>query len=161
MKKDTNKKPQKGLLDDVELAIESELILHELRLRGHWWSMKITVGNTLPETHRHYKMLLSFNEKPLRDQIESIERDLKNGLFADDAVSSANAKKSIKKIEKEIDEKRALCEDIDMAGTVLEIKYVDAGTQLVLQIPDTIIESLNRQKGRLKIYKIRLEPMSI
>lgn len=151
-----------SLIDDVSLSIESTIELHQLQMKGGGWSAVFTVKESLDSTHRHYKVFLSLNEKPDLDAIDRINAELERGLFNEEPVSKANAKKQIKGIEAQLEKNREICENIDFIATVFEIKYTPEGTKVNVLIPDTVIDALNRQKMRLgKLYKIRLEPTSI
>lgn len=161
-KKKTPTVAKKGLLDDVELSTQSELVLHTVTLKGLFWQAKLTVKAQLPETHRHYKISLFFNEKPAHDAIDRVTNDLENGLFDEEPVSKKEADKQIKRINDQFEKDRELCEKIDFVGTVFAMKYTPEGTQVEIQIPDDAIEAINRQKTRLnKQYIVRLEPTSL
>lgn len=157
------KTTKKGLIDDAQTleeatTIESTLDLHEIKLKELSWYAKVTIAGRLEQTQRLYQAVLQLDEQPDLDKIAGIERDLADGLFKEDAVAGKNAKKQIERIEKTLDEKRALCERIEMLVQVFELKYTDKGTQMVVLIPDAAIEALNRQKGRLKLYRVSLVP---
>lgn len=151
---------KKEILDKVSLSTQAHILeFNELKLKGRVWRLKITTDKILKESHQNYKVAMSFDEKPDMDLIAKIQKDLDSGLFKADGISRKNAQKSIDRIEKEMAEKKELCEDIKFPATILELKYVPGGTSLVMIIPDKVIEAFNRQKMQLKeLYKIELEP---
>lgn len=157
-----NRAEKQSILDKVDLALEGEVQLQELRMQALVWTAKVLVGQELPESHRHYRTTLFFNEQPYIDQIAAIQRDLEAGLFKGEPVAEKNAKKQIQRIEDDMQKKRDLCETIEFTSTVLELKYGTAGTSLKVQIADTTVEHLNAKKALInKHYRIRLEPVSI
>lgn len=149
------------ILDNTDLGIESGFSLQELRLKANMWTMKLIVHSALPETYRHYDMLMTLDEQADLDRITKIESDLEAGLFKDDAVEARNAEKSIDRINEELRKKRDLCKPIGCVVTLLEVKYVDAGTQVVFIIEDSIVTTIDKMKLRLKQYKVRLDPRSV
>lgn len=160
-KKEGAEQPKKGMLDNVDLGLESSFTLQELRLKGGMWTLKLVVRESLPETYRHYDMLMSYDEQPQQDRIDKIEADLAAGLFKDDATEARNEEKSVERIKQEMQKQHDLCKPIGCVVTILEVKYIDAGTQIMLIVEDSIVKTLNDMKGRLKQYKVRLDPRTV
>lgn len=157
------KKEKKGLLGQptLDTSIEGKFSLHELKLKGHWWTSSMTVEQTLTETQQHYDVQLTYDESPHTTRIAALKRDLEAGLFAEDKVAQKNAEKSIEKIKAQMEKERDLCPDIGFFATVLEVKYVDAGTRFTLQVPDKVIEPINKNRTRLNLYKAVLKPSRV
>lgn len=164
VKKTAKKAPEvqkPGLLDEplAEIGkIESELSLDSITLKKQRWEMKVYVKTTLPRSYHRYKMNLQLDEQPYLDRIDDVEKGLDDTLFKDNPAERKQVNEKVKKMRAELDAKRNECEVIEFFATVMELKYKDGETRLVVRVPDDIIEPMNRQKSRLDLYKLTLYP---
>lgn len=158
-KKPKEKKEKKSLLGTIaDLATEAKFELIEMKLRGMIWTLKLKVATQLPDAHRNYAVKLFLDEQPYTDRIESIQRDLKQGLFKDSKEEEADAKRRIDEINDELEGAKEMYQTIEFAATLTELKYVTGGTQIVAAFDQEAVAAINERKGDLREYKISLNP---
>lgn len=156
-------KKKKDLLEEgsIESAItvETSVEILEVKLKSQQWTMKATIHDKLDKSYLTYRLKLSLNEAPDLERIAEITEDLARGLFKDEPQAKKNAQRQIVNIEAQLEKNREICEDIEAVVAVFALKHLDQSkTQLEMLIPDTMIEALNRQKGRIRMYKVALVP---
>lgn len=155
------KKAKKELLDitvDDIGKIESSLDLETIQLKRKKWQAKISVRTILPKSYRCYKIELSLDEAPYIRRIEDLEAEFNGTLFKEDKASVKQHEKNLKDLREKLEQLRSDCENIDFTTVVDELKYKDGSTNLLISLPDDVIEPFNRQKARLDLYKIVLIP---
>lgn len=164
-KKIAGKKPEKeekkSLLDDVTLDITAELDLDTIQLKGNRWLVRLFIESILPRAYHIYKIKLFLNEQPYLEKIEKLEAELSSSLFANDASSRKSTEKSVKEVRDKLDSLRRDCETFSFTASIVELKYKDDGTVIMLRVPDEVIEPFNRQKHRMDLYNVTLEPISV
>lgn len=144
-------------IEDVG-KIESSLDLETIQLKRKKWQAKVSIRTTLPKSYRCYKVELSLDEAPYIRRIDDLEAEFNGTLFATDNASIKQHDKNLKELRAKLEQLRSDCEDIEFTTTVDELKYKDGNTNLLITLPDDVIEPFNRQKARLDIYKIILIP---
>lgn len=162
MSKKETKKTKKELLnldEEVTDSIVTTVRLEKIELKDLMWHCKLRIGTQLPRSYHLYKIIMEVDEQPFLERIEEIEIDLKSGLFENDATSKARADKDIAYIKKTLEDRKRECEKMQFNAAVVELKYRENDTLIVVRVADDIIEAFNRQKSRFAYYKITLNPI--
>lgn len=141
------------------LSIESTISLDTIALKRMRWQVKMTVRTTLPRSYRLYKVTLELDDAPYVERIGELEAEFDASLFRNDKGQVKIHNGKVKEMKEQLERMIEECEVIDFTATVDEIKYKDSHTTLLMNVPDDVIESFNRQKTRLDIYKIILTPL--
>lgn len=152
---------KKELLNDADiLAITSTMALDTVQLKGLRWQVKMTVRTTLPRSYRGYVVLLDLDEAPYLSRIKELEDEFDGTLFKEDPVEKKKHIERLKVQKDQLERLRNECEEIKFVAIVDELKYKENTTQLLMRVPDDVIEAFNRQKTRFEIYKVILTPIT-
>lgn len=158
---------KKPLLDDDDEDIAdlgkvvSKIEMDQLTLKGKMWSIKMRIETLLPETCRRYHILLELDERKYTRRIKELEKGLDESLFKEERVSRKELNQKIGKINDERMQMRRDCKPIEFDCVVEQVKYQNDGTLLTANIPDDVIEPLNRQKFRMEAYKVTLQALAL
>ncbi len=153
-------KPAQPQLIEIK-PMTSLFTLDELQMKDMIWRLKLTVRMVMPKAYHVYTIKMFLNEEPFdnriksyRDKIELLKKE--NRLFAEHKTDEiAELEDDIEGVEKEKMELAKQCPSIDFTCQVEKIEWA-AGTKVVLQIPDSIVETLNKQKTLISYYKLEL-----
>lgn len=149
-----------GILDDEDDdlgKIVSKLEMKQLMLKDKTWTIQMKIETVLPESYRRYHVLLELDERNFDKRIKELEKELDDSLFREERRSRAGANKAIAQINNERLLLKRDCKPIEFNCVVEQVKYVINGTVLTANIPDDVIDALNKQKYRMEAYKITLE----
>lgn len=148
-----------------EELIKAGFRVEEIRMKKDlYWHLKIAVAQILPKSYYHYSVKMLFDEQPSKIQLEAANLKLaelkrKKSLFKDlDEEAIEKARDEVKRIEDYIKEMREKCVIIEFLATVEELKYSGSDTNLVVMMPDNVIDALNKMKSLLTFYCIELKP---
>ena len=116
------------------------------------WKFKMIVGKELKVAYQRYTVRMVFNEERYLDKIERIKKE--------DTLVPAVQKKEIAEIRSEMEDQRELCPDIEFIATVNQVKYGFGKTELLVGLPDDIIEEINQHKRSMEDnYVAKLIPL--
>jgi hypothetical protein len=158
-----NKKPKVVDKKNEEEAVppgvvDTEFRIEELKMTGMRWSMKVQLREVLSKSYRRYTVLIKLNERPYLDRIEEKEGELDDTLLKFDKASKAAVMRDVKRMRKQLEEVRGKCLKIEFGTTVDEVKHKE-GTQLLMVLPDDVIDPINLQKHNMNIYHMVLTPI--
>lgn len=144
--------------EDANLKTETKFALQELRMRGYQWTAKFLMAETISEMHRTYHASFMYDTEPQEARIAQIEKELNDGLFAEDEQARNNAQKQIANIQKNMAEEMSKSPDIEGTIHVVELKYTDKGTQMVVILAADTVFEFATNLVQLKKYKAVLDP---
>ena len=150
------KKTKRTKKDSIKTTIE----IGEIKLKDLVWSAKLIIGTLLPKSYRQYSVSMYFNDEPNLKRIKELKKDFSNTLFSKDPKQKLEFDKKVDSLENEVKQLRKDLEKINFSCTVAELKYKDSNTVLTIRMPDDVIEAFNRQKTKLSLYEISLEPLN-
>lgn len=157
---------KKGVEKEESLGFvaTSVFLLEELKMKKDFiWRMKLKMKTVLPQSYREYDVKLSLNEEPYNIRIADLEKkryevetDAQEEMFGAKKTQLKNIDQEIKEVEKELEQALKDSPVVEFNATIEELKYKDADTFIVLQIPANTVKEINDNKYILKSYKIEL-----
>lgn len=150
--------------ESLEFVATSVFLLEELKMKKDFiWRMKLKMKTVLPQSYREYDVKLSLNEEPYNIRIADLEKkryevetDAQEEMFGAKKTQLKNIDQEIKEVEKELEQALKDSPVVEFNATIEELKYKDADTFIVLQIPANTVKEINDNKYILKSYKIEL-----
>ena len=133
--------------------IRANVLIKQLALDQLFnWSMKMIVGKELEIAHKRYTVKMVFNEERYLDKISKIKKESR--------LLVAEQKEEIKEIERSMKEDREQCPEIKFVAIVSQLKYGFGKTEILISVPDDIIETINQHKQYLSDhYVVKLIPL--
>jgi hypothetical protein len=166
MPKTNSKKVTKQDLVDIELSIIATALfsLKKIEMKDDLaWRIKLELKTKLDHSFREYKARFSVNEAPFEMRIEDLEKkkyevETEEQLFPDQKKTQLkNIDSEIKEVERELEDMREMCPDIEFDGTIEELKYKDGNTIIVMIFPSLSLAEINEKRRELaNHYKIEL-----
>lgn len=150
--------------ESLGFVATSVFLLEELKMKKDFiWRMKLKMKTVLPQSYREYDVKLSLNEEPFNLRIEDLEKrryevetDNQGDMFEGKKTQLKNIDLEIKEVRKELETALKESAIIEFKATIEELKYKDADTIIVLQIPASTVKEINDSKYVLKTYKVEL-----
>lgn len=143
---------KKQLLDIDKPAGEAEAMfaIKQLVLDDDMcWKLKIVLDRILTQTYHKYTLKMAFNEQPYLDRIKEMEESEDKELFPPDIAAVKDQIIALKKERPEI----------EFLAQLEQLKYGTSRTEIMVIIPDSVIEMLNKNKQYLKTdYIAKLTP---
>lgn len=160
-------KEKKDLLDTNEdITIRAKFGLNMISLKDdHRWRMKLIVWKILPKAYHDYTIKFVVDEGPFEKRIKSLEDKIATiqkepSLFDErDKKEVTKLRELIVDIQKELSALKKQCGVIEFVSEIEEIKYKDGNTNVLMKIPDVIIDPLNKAKLLIGNYKVELVPL--
>jgi len=145
-------------------TIATNFFLQEIKMKELCWSIKLELKAILPRSYRNYDVEMVFDNEPFDSRVRHVQGRItkleKDPQLFDDVKKQEldDLRQEINDIEKERNALDNQCPTISFPGTIEELKYKGAGTVLVMNVPDSIIELMNQKKSLISYYKIELAP---
>ena len=148
MTKDTTPKTKAG---EIKTNIEIKQLVLGSDLQ---WKLKMIVGKILETSYHCYTVKMVFNEEPYILRTDELKKENK--------LIPSETKEEIKRVMDAMKEAKENCPEIEFIAMTEQLKYGAEKTEISLNIPDDIIDSLNQHKQFLKTdYLVRLIPLEI
>lgn len=146
MTKKTDKKA-----DDIQAQIAIKQLILDSRLQ---WKLKLIVGQILSTIYQFYTVRMVFNEEPYLEQIEELK--------AENSLLPAETAREINRIKEAMKEEKEKCPKIEFVASLAQLKYGQKKTEILINIQDSVIDSLNQHKQLLKAnYIAKLIPLEV
>lgn len=141
------------------IEIEAPLKLAKIELKDLEWLVKLKVKTLLPRAYQRYELSLVYNRASKVERIKELHSSLVGTLFEMDPKEWKRRDKQILDIVRDMEDEEAMCETMKFSARIVKLEYKSSDTtEVVIRVPDDIIDSLNRQKTRLDKYKVVLNP---
>ena len=145
MTKNTTQKIKTG---EIKTNIEIKQLVLDSDFR---WKLKMIVGKLLETSYHCYTVKMVFDDDPYAKKIAELKKE--NRLIV------SEMKEEVKKITEAMEEAKENCPEIEFVAMTEQLKYGAERTEISLNIPDDIIDSLNQHKRFLKTdYVVKLIP---
>lgn len=165
--KKSKPKVKPGILDRVKIdnviRAKFDIIKIGMDKKLHW-KLGLAVRTILPRSYHTYTISMVFDQQPFDAEIASIQSKIAeiehdNQLFKDRKQRDISFQmERIESAEDDMNEKKKNCPTIEFYATVSAVKYNAGDTNIVFDIPDTIIAELNLRKNWFTYYRLELKP---
>ncbi len=167
-KKGVITKEEASINGDTNIIASTVFAFNELKLKNDLcWYLRLLLKTQLPQSFREYKVKLSLNTEPFETRIKDLKRkqddvraDKQEDLFPTEGAKRTQIKnidEEISSVETEMKDLLANTPEIEFEASIVELKYIDGDTRIVLLIAPEVVAALNEVKLLLdKYYKIEL-----
>lgn len=153
-------------VEPEKLQIKFSFLLDELHMKIGIWKMKIKVLAQMKKVQNYYGMRLFLDPEPFVRRLNALHKRKQEivstpSLDRDgDEIQKEGIETDIRATEKEHNELKAICKEIDCTAQVFTVEYRISETVIVLIMPKDTINILNELLLHLPRYALELTPIN-